>query len=335
MKRIGIAFPGQPYSLRETIAIAQRAEAAGFESVWVAEDCWTGRDGISVLSCLALSTRSIRVGSSIVNPYTRHPVLTAMTFHTLSEIAKDRLRIGIASGLPWKPLVEAQMAAWPPLRAMRESVEMIRTLLSGGTLHFGEERIALGVQRKCFSAPLEPNIGRMPIYMGASGPMMTQLAGEIADGLLLGTGTRRDEVRARRSDLEKGATRAGRNVGSIDLGLLVVTHCSHDGSIHPNTLGYVVKSLVQQKPEVSAELGFDLERVERIRASYAGDDCESATALLTRSMIDEFVVAGTIDDCLRTLAHFSKAGVTLPLLLPFGGSTDGIIELGKAYAAPI
>jgi 5,10-methylenetetrahydromethanopterin reductase len=332
MRRVGIAFPGQPYSLREMIATAQRAEAVGFESVWVAEDCWAGRDAISVLSCLALSTHSIALGTSVVNPYTRHPVLTAMTFHTLCEIAKNRLRIGIASGLPWKPLVETQMVAWPPLRAMRESLEMMRTILSGGAVHFGEECVRLAVQRKCFNEPLEPSIGEMPIYMGASGPLMTQLAGEIANGLLLGTGTRPDEVRAHRSDLEKGAARAGREMDSIDLGVLLVTHCSQDGSIHPNTLGYVVKSLVQQKPEVIVDMGFDLEQVERIRSAYARDDCRSAFALLTRSMIDEFVVAGTIDDGLNTLDRYAKAGVTLPLLLPFGGSTDGIIELGRAYA---
>jgi 5,10-methylenetetrahydromethanopterin reductase len=335
MRRIGIAFPGQPYSLRETIATAQSAEAAGFESVWVAEDCWTGRDAISVLSCLALSTRTIAVGTSVVNPYIRHPVLTAMTFHTLAEIAKGRLRIGIASGLPWKPLVETQMAAWPPLRAMRESVDMMRNLLRGETLHFGEERVRLGVQRKCFEDPMEPHLGAMPVYMGASGPKMTQLAGEIADGLLLGTGTSPGEVRARRSDLETGAARASRNIDSIDLGVLIVSHCSRDGGIHPNTLGYVVKSLVQQKPEGIAELGFDLERVERIRDAYARDDCPAAFALLTRSMIDEFVVAGTVDDGLRTLDRYSKAGMTLPLLLPFGGSNEGIIELGKAYVAQI
>ena len=170
--RIGLAFPGQPYSLRQVVAAAQKAEEYSFESIWIAEDLWTGRDAVSVLSCLALATTRIHVGTAVVNPYTRHPVLTAMTANTLLELAGGRLRLGIGSGLPWKGLVEQQMAAKPPLHAMREAVDTMRTLLSGGCVSFGGETVSFRVNRKCFRDALELN----PKYLEATINLATTLA---------------------------------------------------------------------------------------------------------------------------------------------------------------
>jgi 5,10-methylenetetrahydromethanopterin reductase len=155
-RRIGLAFPGQPYSLRQVIAAAKKAEVYGFESIWIAEDLWTGRDAVTPVACLASATDRIQIGTAVVNPYTRHPVLTAMTVNTLRELAGGRLRLGIGSGLPWKSLVEEQMAAKPPLRAMREAVDTMRALLSGGCARCGQETVSFRVHRKCFAGALEP-----------------------------------------------------------------------------------------------------------------------------------------------------------------------------------
>lgn len=331
MKRIGLAFPGQPYRISTVVAAAREAETAGFDSVWFAEDCWTGRDSVTLLTCAAMSTNRIALGTAVVNPYTRHPVLTAMTFNTLRELASGRLRLGIASGLPWKPLVETAVREHPPLRALRDAVTSCRTLLSGGELHFGNERVSLHVERPCFEGAMSPDDVPIPVYMGASGPKMSELAGEIADGLLLGTGTSPLEAQTRIEDFKRGGEKAGRAGAELDRGVLVVADCSEDGSIHPNILSYAVRSVTRQPPEFLDRLGIDRELVSRIREA----DCERARSLLTREMIRQFVVAGTVDDCLETLNDYQEAGIKLPLLLPFGGRVENLIHLGKIYGQQI
>ena len=332
MRRIGLAFPGQPYSIREVIAAAQAAEAVGFDSVWIAEDLWTGRDAVSVISCLALETRRIRLCTGLLNPYVRHPVLIAMTVNALSELARGRLTVGIGAGMPWKPVLGDAISRWPPLRAVRETVILLRSLFSGEETTCGEETLSLTVNRPCFSAPIPPLAEQVPVYIGATGPRMTELAGEIADGLLLGTGTRRDEILPRLQRLAAGAARSGRSAQSIDVAAILVTSASRDGAIHPNTLGYAVKSVAALAEDDALRLGLDPERVRRVKAEYALGNCESAGRLLSPEMVSTFVAAGRPASCLTVIEGFVQAGVTLPILMPFGGDWRGVIELGTEYA---
>ncbi len=107
-----------------------------------------------------------------------------MTVNTLLELAGDRLRLGIGSGLPWKALVEQQIAAKPPLHAMREAVETMRTLLSGGCVSFGGETVSFRVNRKCFQDAPEPRSLAVPIYMGGSAEPVLKRAARIGDGYI-------------------------------------------------------------------------------------------------------------------------------------------------------
>lgn len=193
--------------------------------------------------------------------------------------------------------------------------------------------MCLRVSRKCFEGALQVACRPIPIYMGASGTKMTELVGEIGDGLLLGTGTRPDQVAARRQNLSSGAARVGRAADSIEVGVLIVTSCSEDGSVHPNTLGYAAKSVAQTDVADYEKLGFDPEQAARVRDAYDNGECRNACALLSRKMIDTFTAAGTPDDCLRAIDRYVRAGVTLPILLPFGGDMEGILRLGGQFAA--
>src|ERR1051326_8595455 len=98
MRRVGIAFAEQPFAVREVIAAAERAEELGFESFWLAQDLWTRRDGLTILSCVAAATQRMHVGSSLLNPYLHHPLQMAMILNTLGDLAPDRVRLGIGSG---------------------------------------------------------------------------------------------------------------------------------------------------------------------------------------------------------------------------------------------
>ncbi|HHY55476.1 MAG TPA: LLM class flavin-dependent oxidoreductase [Chloroflexi bacterium] len=164
--------------LREYVAIAQAAEAAGFDQIWVSNDLFL-RSAPVILQAMAQATTRIEVGAGILNPYTIHPAEIAMLAATLDEATGNRFNLGLAAGagefLKWVG-IDAKL----PLTAMRESVTTIRSLLQGERtpveghfLHWGNEAYLR------FTAPRVT-----PIYIGAMGPKMLALAGELADGVL-------------------------------------------------------------------------------------------------------------------------------------------------------
>ena len=165
-------------TLPDYVTLAQTAEAAGFDQFWVSNDLFL-RSAPVILSAIGTATEKIEVGSCILNPYTINPSELAMLAATLDELTDCRFNLGLAAGavdfLQWIGLAHGK-----PLAAMRETIAAIRGLLAG-------ERVALdgtflqwqGDIYLRFAAPRVT-----PIYLGALGPGMLRLAGEIADGVL-------------------------------------------------------------------------------------------------------------------------------------------------------
>jgi len=165
-------------TLSEYIALAQAAESAGFDQFWVSNDLFL-RSAPVILSAVAQATTHIEIGTGILNPYTIDPAEIAMMAATLDELSGNRFNLGLAAGagdfLNWIGLEQRR-----PLAAMRESITVMRKLLAGDQadldgryLHWSSEAYLR------FSAPRVT-----PIYIGAMGPKMLALAGEMADGVL-------------------------------------------------------------------------------------------------------------------------------------------------------
>lgn len=164
--------------VRDYITFAQAAEAVGFDQFWVSNDLFL-RSDLVILSAVAQSTHRIEIGTGILNPYTVHPAEMAMAAATLDELSGNRFNLGIAAGagefLKWIGLEQEK-----PLAATRETILAVRRLLQG-------ERVALAGQFLQWSeeAYLRFTAPRVtPIYVGAMGPKMLTLAGELADGVL-------------------------------------------------------------------------------------------------------------------------------------------------------
>ncbi len=165
-------------TLPEYITLAQAAELHGFDQFWVSNDLFL-RSASVILSAIATTTHAIEIGTCILNPYTIHPSEIAMLAATLDELSGCRFNLGLAAGaadfLKWIGLPQRQ-----PLGAMRETITAIRSLLAG-------ERVAMqgqflhwtGEAYLRFKAPRVT-----PVYLGAMGPGMLRLAGELADGVL-------------------------------------------------------------------------------------------------------------------------------------------------------
>lgn len=165
-------------TVREYVALAQAAEAVGFDQIWVSNDLFL-RSAPVILLAMAQATQRIEVGAGILNPYTIHPAEIAMLAATLDEATGNRFNLGLAAGagefLKWVGIEVAQ-----PLTAMRETVTAIRRLLRGERAALDGEFLRWGGEAYLrFAAPRVT-----PIYIGAMGPKMLALTGELADGAL-------------------------------------------------------------------------------------------------------------------------------------------------------
>ncbi|MBI4218542.1 MAG: LLM class flavin-dependent oxidoreductase [Chloroflexi bacterium] len=333
MRKIGLCFTGQPYRLREIVPAAQWAEVHGYDSVWAAEDSWTGRDAITALTCIAYETSSLRVGTSLIGVTTRHPVLSAMTFNSLWELAPDRLILGVGLAHGWHAPRGTPVSTESPVATMRAAVESLRALTTGGQMAWGERSRGMMIPRPWFSGGIPPMSGPVPIYMGAVGPRMTRLAGEIGDGLLLEMEALGEDLPGRLEQMRAGARKSGRDPAQIDVvKLILAAPETKDGKIHSNALGWATKSVALLNDSTVQRLGWDPERVARIRAAWSREDWDGGRRLMSTEMVRSFIAAGSIDACLEILDETSRLGVTLPVLIPYGGDLGPVLELGAAYA---
>ncbi len=164
--------------ISEYIALAQMAEAVGFDQLWVSNDLFL-RSDLVILAAVAQATQHIQLGTGILNPYTINPAEMAMLAATMDELSGNRFNLGIAAGagefLKWVGIEQTK-----PLAATRETILAVRQLLAGERVEMrGEFLRWTGEAYLRFVAPRVT-----PIYIGAMGPKMLTLAGELADGVL-------------------------------------------------------------------------------------------------------------------------------------------------------
>ena len=170
------------HDLRDAIRYVKYAEAAGFEAVWQAESRLV-RDAIVPMAAFAATTERIKIGSGVINNWTRNAAVIAATFLTLDDLAPGRIICGI--GAWWDPLArKVGIHRSKNLKAMREVVTVVRQLLAREHVSFDGEFVQLdGVELDVVHGRKEPR--NVPLYIGATGPQMMTLTGEIADGVVL------------------------------------------------------------------------------------------------------------------------------------------------------
>jgi 5,10-methylenetetrahydromethanopterin reductase len=182
-----------------TGAFAARVEAAGFDFMWIPDTpilagLW--RDVYSHLTGAALTTSSLRLGPGVTNPLTRHPVTTASAILSVDDASNGRADLVAGTGYSSAYIIGRKAAT----RAqMRQATELWRSIFQGQPTELGGLEIAL-----------DPPHATLPIYLAATGPKMLELAGEIADGVLIQVGTCPGTVAWALEHIATGMQRAGR-----------------------------------------------------------------------------------------------------------------------------
>jgi 5,10-methylenetetrahydromethanopterin reductase len=315
------------HPLDDAIEYVQYAESRGFEAVWQAESRLV-RDAVVPMAAFAATTRTIKIGSGVINNWTRNAALTAATFLTLDDLAPDRIILGI--GAWWDPLAKnVGIERHKPLLAMREHVTVVRDLLAMKNVTFQGEFVQMsGVELDIVHGRREPR--NVPIYIGATGPKMLALTGEIADGALLNyLVSPQYNVRAL-EQLEKGAKLAVKTLDDIDRPQLVV--CSVDGDRKKAMDGArkLVTQYLGQQPHIMKASGVSQDLLDEIHQVLTWpateEQIERAMELVPDDVVQLITASGTPDEVRAKVREYVAAGCTCPVLYPLGDDVRLMID---------
>lgn len=315
------------HDLRDGLDYVRYAEERGFEAVWQAESRLV-RDAIVPMAAYAAVTDKIKIGSGVINNWTRNIGLLASTFLTLDDLAPDRIICGI--GAWWDPLARnVGIERRKPLTAMRETVTILRRLLNMERVTFDGEFVHVsGIELDVVHGRREPR--NVPIMIGATGDNMMELTGEIADGVVLNYCVEPEYNQKALELLDKGAKKSGRRVDDIDRPQLIV--CSvdedHDKAID-TTRGLLTQYLAQQ-PHIAKASGVSMDIVAEIQSILGWpathEQIDSAKHLVPEDLIHRITASGTPDEARAKVAEYRKYGCTSPILYPVGGDVKLLID---------
>ena len=307
------------HPIRDGMDYAKYAEERGFEAVWQAESRLV-RDAIVPMAAYAAVTNTIKIGSGVINNWTRNIGLLAATFLTLDDLAPDRVICGI--GAWWDPLARnVGIIRRKPLKAMRETVELLRRLLALERVTFhGEFHNVDGIELDVVHGRREPR--NVQIMIGATGPKMMEMTGEIADGAVLNYCVPPEYNDVALARLETGAKKAGRTLDDIDRPQLVVcsVHENRDDAIRGAKM--LLTQYLAQQPHIAEASGVKPEIVKQIQATLGWpatkEQIEKAMVHVPDDLVLRITATGTPEEARAKVMEYVKRGATCPILYPLG-----------------
>lgn len=317
MTRLGVALPHfHAFGRDGYVALAREVEARGYESAWTAEVA--GADAVTIMALLATATTTLRVATGVMAVQTRTPVLLALTAATLGHLAPGRVALGLGissrtvvtdwHGLPFRR----------PLAQLREAVQLIRLVLSGERVTFAGEFYCIRNFRMTAPPPSRP----VAIYLGALGPRALELAGEVADGVLLNWLSPETVTRSL-AHVEAGARRAGRSLDGFEVAGFVRTCVTDEPERARQALAREITgyAIVDAYARFFRDSGFGGE-VDAIQAAWGGGDRAGAVRQVSARFLDALGAVGPPDACRARIAEFARAGLTLPVVFPVSPDPD-------------
>ena len=322
------------HAVRQGMEISQYAESKGFHAIWQAESRLVREATVPMAAFLAVTDR-IKVGSGVVNNWTRNPALLASTFSTLDDLAPGRVILGI--GAWWEPLAsKVGVQRIKPLLAMRETVQAVRSLLADERVTFNGEFVHLdGVELDYVHQ--ERRAKDVPIYIGATGMQMMELAGEIGDGVVLNYLVSPIYNDMAMDHLEKGARRAGRSATDLDRPQLVVCSLDEDRAAALDAARLLVTQYLGQQPHIMKASGVPeslLEEIAKVLTWPAtAEEVEAASRLVPDDVVQMITASGTAEECQAKVAEYVQRGCTCPVLYPLGHDVHAMIDAFSDWTA--
>jgi 5,10-methylenetetrahydromethanopterin reductase len=321
----------------EFCSMVAEIEAAGFDHLWLTDSSLHARNCYAYLTLAAGRSSRLVLGTAVTNPATRHPGVTAAAAATLDEICGGRLILGIGAGD--RPL-QALGVRPSPLADLAAAVQAMRRLWQGEDVHLSAPGFTLAGARLRF--PARPGI---PVFIAASGPKTLQLAGRIADGVILLTGLFPEALDWAIAQVASGADAAGRPLPHI--AVFAYGAISDDEHAAVEAARPIAAWFPQTAPYICRLAGLPVILTDRVRASYHGGEFQEAAAA-ARLLPDDFVrkvaIAGNRQHATAQIRAALAAGAGSVHVFPLGGQRMNTIRAfshafaevgpGPAGAAP-
>jgi 5,10-methylenetetrahydromethanopterin reductase len=295
--------------------------------VWQAESRLV-REATVPMAAFAATTEHIKVGSGVVDCWSRNPARLAATFSTLDDLAPGRVLLGI--GAWWDPLAQkVGITRSKPLTAMREIVTAVRALLHDETVTFHGEHVHLdGVELDYVYQERRPK--DVPIYIGATGMQMMELTGEIADGVVLNYLVSADYNLRAMEHLAAGAAKAGRTVDDLDRPQLIVCSLGEDRQQALDDARLMVTQYLGQQPHIMKASGVPealLDEIGQVLTWPAThEQVVAASQLVPDDIVQSLTASGTAEECKEQVLRYVEHGCTCPILYPLGSDARLMID---------
>ena len=322
------------HDLRDGLDYVRYAEQKGFTAVWQAESRLV-RDAIVPMAAYAAVTERIKIGSGVINNWTRNIGLLAATYLTLDDLAPNRIICGI--GAWWDPLARnVGIDRKKPLLAMRETITIMKRLLNMERVTFHGEFVHVdGIELDVVHGRREPR--NVPIYLGATGDLMMELTGEIADGAVMNYCVPPEYNIKALELLDKGARKAGRTLDDIDRPQLVVCSVDHDHDRAIDTTRELLTQYLAQQPHIAKASGVSTDIVTEIQSILGWpathEQIQKAKHLVPEELIVRITASGTPDEARKKVAEYMNNGCTCPILYPVGGDVKLLIDTFSPLSA--
>src|ERR1051325_7426443 len=314
--------PGSLLTMDEVLSFAKQADKnKRIDSLWIPES-W-GREALASLGAMSQVTRSIKLGTAIINIFSRTPATIAMAASTLEMLSRNRTIIGLGASTP--AIVEDfhGLGFAKPVARMREYIECIRAMIKGDKVNYEGKY----VRAKGFKLLYKPQRERIPIFVACVNPNMISLASGVADGVLV--------YLRPKQELKETVMRiklATRHNKSFEIGCILICAVStrepeKARARAAKTLSFYI-SVGKYYRDFLSDNGFQKE-TEQIASEYLQNGLEAASSLVTERMLDSLTVCGTADECVRSLSRFMSTGITLPIIQvnPVGRTESSIREM--------
>ena len=321
------------HPIQYELEMAKYAEDRGFSEIWQA-DTRLARDCIVMMSAFLNSTKKLRIGSAVLPIWTRNPAVIAASWSTMWDLGgkvDGRGRVMLGLGAWWEPIAgRVGVDRHQPLQAMREHIEAIRQLFTMEEVTYQGEFVNLDrIRLDVAFGDTSPR--DIPLYIGATGPKMLEMTGEICDGVLLNYMVSVDYIRNAVKLVEKGAQKAGKTLAEVDRPELIVCCLSDE---NPEAAMLEGKKLAAYyfatEPHIMKASGVSDELLAKVQAIMGWpateEDYIKASKVIPDEVVRNIMAVGTTKECQEKVAQYIEAGVTCPILYPMMDDIKPVVD---------
>lgn len=311
-------------------ARAAHLEGLGFTDIWVPDERLLRNVYVS-LATVAGATTQVGMGPAVTNPYTRHPAHTAAAIATIDELSGGRARLALGAG---GGLDSYGIARTRPVATLRESIEVIHRLLSNERVSFEGQIFSLK------ETHIDFDVRPVPVYLAGRGPQILKLAGQVADGAIIGGFATEPGIRYAQDLINSGVEKAGRTPEEVDRMAWLYISVSDDRAAARTAVSkMVLASLITSRP-ILDKLGILIpeslrNHLDRTGWRYPRETPEQASALLPDHVVDAFAVHGTPADCVAQLQAVRRAGIDHVSFVLFPARGDTLNHVAERIATEV